>query len=78
MSKLIRQNQLTTYDRAAADIGRTLEIMAAINVGRLDAEDVAELNQCHTALVMLRSKLFGLAYARFLHDRGLTSDASVE
>jgi hypothetical protein len=75
---MIKPSQLTTYDRAASDLDKALTVFASLNVARLDAEDLAELNDVHTRLVQLRSRLFSKAYECFLNERGIAeSDGEI-
>jgi len=68
---MIKAEQLTAYDGASKEVERAAQILEAINLVRLDADDRKRLVALIDQARSVRAALYHEAHNRYIHDRGM-------
>lgn len=67
---MIKPEQLTAYDTASKEVEKAAQILEAINVARLDADDRQMLAEVISKARNLRARLFTEAHNAYCRERG--------
>lgn len=66
---MLKAHQVKPYDDAAKSLGRVAEMLAAINIAGLNAEDVDAITGLLHQTVCIKNQLFRQAHERFVAER---------